>query len=60
MADIRFSNTINTILCPIKVGSNTIELRVRTSCYFVLDLLCYSVWSFPSLLVPAEPAVKII
>ena len=28
------------MLCPIKVNSNTIELRVHTSCYCVLDLLC--------------------
>ena len=29
----------NTMLCPIKVNSNTIELAVHTSCYCVLDLL---------------------
>ena len=29
------------MLCPIKVDSNTIELIVHTSCYCVLDLLCY-------------------
>ena len=28
------------MLCPIKVNSNTIELTVPTSCYWVLDLLC--------------------
>ena len=26
--------------CPIKVNSDTIELTVHTSCYWVLDLLC--------------------
>ena len=30
---------INTMSCPIKVDSNTIELFVHTSCYWVLDLL---------------------
>ena len=30
---------INTMLCPLKVISNTIELTVHTSCYFVLDFL---------------------
>ena len=30
----------HTILCTIKVNSNTIELTVHTSCYCVLDLLC--------------------
>ena len=33
-------NDINTMSCPIKVNSNTIELTVHTSCYCVLDLLC--------------------
>ena len=33
-------NDINTMLCPIKNNSNTIELTVPTSCYWVLDLLC--------------------
>ena len=28
-----------SMLCPIKVNSNTIELTVHTSCYCVLDLL---------------------
>ena len=28
------------MLCPIKVNSNTIELTVHTSCYWVLGLLC--------------------
>ena len=28
-------NDINTMLCPIKVNSNTIELTVHTSCYWV-------------------------
>ena len=35
-----FKIDINIMLCPIKVNSNTIELRVHTSCYCVLDLLC--------------------
>ena len=30
----------NAMLCTIKVNSNTIELTVHTSCYYVLDLLC--------------------
>ena len=30
----------NTMLCPIKVNSNTIELEVHTYCYCILDLLC--------------------
>ena len=34
------TGNINTVLCPIKVNSNTIELTVPTSCYWVLDLLC--------------------
>ena len=29
--------------CPIKVNSNSIELTVHTSCYWVLDLLCVCV-----------------
>ena len=33
-------NDINTMLCPIKVNSNTFKLTVQTSCYCVLDLLC--------------------
>ena len=33
-------NDIKTMLCPIKVNSNTIELTLHTSCYCVLDLLC--------------------
>ena len=32
---------INTMLCPIKVSSNTIELRVHTSCYCVLNFLLW-------------------
>ena len=36
----RFAHRGNTMLCPIKVNSNTIELTVHTSCYCVLDLLC--------------------
>ena len=31
---------MNTILCPIKVNSNTIELTLQASCYCVSDLLC--------------------
>ena len=31
---------ISTVLCPIKVNSNTIEHTVHTSFYYVLDLLC--------------------
>ena len=31
---------INTMLCPIKVNSNTIEITVHPSCYCILDLLC--------------------
>ena len=33
------SNAKNTMLCPIKVNSDTIELIVHISCYCVLDLL---------------------
>ena len=29
----------NNMSCPVKVNSNTIELKVHTSCYCVLDLL---------------------
>ena len=31
---------MNTMLCPIKVNSNTIELTMHTSFYCVQDLLC--------------------
>ena len=31
---------INTRLCPIIFNSNTNELHVNTSCYWVLDLIC--------------------
>ena len=31
---------INTVLCPVKINNNTIELTVHTFCYWVLDLLC--------------------
>ena len=34
-----YSN-LNSMSCPIKANSNTIELTVRTSCCWVLDLLC--------------------
>ena len=33
-------NYINTMSCPFKVNGNTIKLKVNTSCYCVLDLLC--------------------
>ena len=33
---------IDTMLSPIKVNSNTIELIMNTSCDCVLDLLCYN------------------
>ena len=39
-------NDINTMLCPIKSNSNTIELTVHTSSYCVLDLLCKASFSF--------------
>ena len=39
-------NDINTMLCPIKVKSNTIELTVHTSCYCVWDLLCVTYYMF--------------
>ena len=32
-----------TMLCPIKRNSNTIEFTVQTSCYCVLDLLCVKI-----------------
>ena len=31
---------INNVFCPIIFNSNTIEITVHTSCYWVLDLLC--------------------
>ena len=31
---------INSVLCLIKANSNTIELTVHTSYYWILDLLC--------------------
>ena len=34
------------MLCPIKFNSNTIELKVHTSCYCVLDLPLHSILSF--------------
>ena len=34
---MNFLNDIKSMLCPIKNNSNTIELTVHTSCYF----LCY-------------------
>ena len=33
-------NDINTMWCPIKVNSKTMELTAHTSCYCLLDLLC--------------------
>ena len=36
----------NTMMCPIKVNSNTIELIMHTFCYFTLDLLCVSLSRF--------------
>ena len=37
---MKFIDDINTMLCPIIINSNTIELTVHTSWYCVLDLLC--------------------
>ena len=37
---MKFTDDINTMLCPIIVNSNTIKLTVHTSCYWDLDLLC--------------------
>ena len=37
---------IDTVLCLIKVNSNTIELIVRTSCYCVLDLLSVKIKNY--------------
>ena len=42
-------NSINTMLCSIKVNSIKIELTVHISCYCVLDLLCVTCelpWQF--------------
>ena len=39
---------INSMWCPIKVSTNTIELTVHTSCYCILEKLC--AWN-PRLLV---------
>ena len=36
-------NDINTMSFPIKSNSNTIELTVHISCYWVLDLLCVNI-----------------
>ena len=36
---------INTMLCPMNVNSNTIELTVRTSFYCILDLICVTTFS---------------
>ena len=35
---------INIMSCPIKEKSTTIELTVRTSCYWVLELLCVNIF----------------
>ena len=35
-----FLYLISNMLCPIKVNITTIELIVRTSCYWILDLFC--------------------
>ena len=35
---------VNTMLCPINVNSNTIELTVHTSCDCILDLLCVKIY----------------
>ena len=40
---------MNTMLCPIKVNSNTIEL---TSCYCILDLLCVKSDNYACLIDP--------
>ena len=34
------------MLCPIEVNSNTIGLTVHTSCYCILDLLCFNKMAF--------------
>ena len=34
---------LNTMLCPNKVDSYTIELTVHTSCNCILDLLCVTI-----------------
>ena len=39
-------NDLNTMLCPIKENSNTIELLDDTSCFCVLDLLCVTLSHF--------------
>ena len=41
---VHTSCCINTVLWPIKVNTNTIELIVHTSCYCILDLLCYQIF----------------
>ena len=39
---MKFINAINTMSCPIKGDSNTIELTMHTSCHLGLGLfLCY-------------------
>ena len=49
------NSTLYTMLCHIKVNSNTIELTVHTSCYCFLDLLCVSIsvinWSYQTYVV---------
>ena len=34
---------INTVMCPIKVNSNTVELAVHTTCCCILDLHCVNI-----------------
>ena len=37
------------MLCPIKVNSNTIELIMQTSCYWIFDLLCLTTYTVAQL-----------
>ena len=39
--------SLYTMLCPINVNTNAIELIMHTSCYCVLDLLCVT-WHWPN------------
>ena len=39
---MKFIDDMNTMSCPIIFNSNTMELTMHTSCYWVLDLLCAS------------------
>ena len=47
---IEIISDINTMLCPIKVKRNTIELTVHTFCYCILDLVCVTFVKINSLL----------